>query len=126
MIRHALRLALAAAPRDFELTVTLLAQAYMRCYADDSGEWHTVGAALSGNEEMDAVHKELVDSYIELFVDALTSYTDMDSDRLRLRCVGLVGAGEALSGSMVRGEASEAQAADAFAALMRGSLSNEG
>ena len=117
-----LRKALAAKPRGLDETASLLADAYMHCYADTSGEWHAVAAALSGSEEMGAVHQELLDVYVALFATALKPYSTVQARQLHLRCVGLIGAGEARSGAMVRGETSEKQAATALAALMLGSL----
>lgn len=120
---HALREILHAVSRGLEETALLLARAYMHCYADTGGEWHAVAAALSGSEEMGAVHQELLDGYVDLFVAALGSHSTLPAERLRLRCVGLVGSGEALSAAMVRGEATESQAAEALAALMRAGVS---
>lgn len=117
-----LRQTLLARPRGLDETASVLADAYMRCYADTGGEWHAVGAALSGSDEMGTVHQELVESYVALFAAALKPYCTLKARQLHLRCVGLIGAGEALSAAMVRGEATEKQAAKALAALMRGSL----
>jgi AcrR family transcriptional regulator len=117
-----LRQTLLAAPRGLDETASMLADAYMHCYADTGGEWHAVGAALSGSEEMGAVHQELLDVYVALFAAALKPHSTLQGRQLHLRCVGLIGAGEALSAAMVRGEATEKQAAKALAALMRGSL----
>jgi len=41
-------------------------------------------------------------------------------DLRRRRCIGLVGAGEALSAALVRGNFSEAEAAGVFASLIKG------
>ena len=117
-----LRQTLLATPRGLDETASMLAEAYMHCYADTGGEWHAVGAALSGSEEMGAVHQELLDVYVALFAAALKPHSTLQARQLHLRCVGLIGAGEALSAAMVRGEATEKQAAKALAALMRGSL----
>jgi AcrR family transcriptional regulator len=118
----ALREALTADPRGLDAIAGVLASAYMHCYADTSGEWHAIGAALSGSEEMGAIHQEMVDGSVQLFIAALEPHSDLPPALLHHRCTGLVGAGEALSASMVRGECSEAQAADALAALIRGGL----
>lgn len=120
---EALRERLLATPRGLEEIASELAAAYMHCYSDTSGEWHQVGAALSGSEAMDAVHQELLDSYVALFADALRPHSDLPAGQLQLRCIGLIGAGEALSAAMVRGEATEGDAAEALAALMRASVS---
>lgn len=119
---QALRERLLALPRGLHETASVLAAAYMHCYSDTSGEWHAVGAALSGSEEMDAVHQELLGGYVDLFVAVLQPYSDLPAQELHLRCVGVVGSGEALSAAMVRGEATEQQAAEALAALMRASV----
>ena len=57
----------------------MLADAYMHCYADTSGEWHAVGAALSGSEEMGAVHQELLDVYVALFAAALKPHSALQA-----------------------------------------------
>jgi len=43
-------------------------------------------------------------------------------DLRRRRCIGLVGAGEALSAALVRGNFSEVEAAGVFASLIKGGL----
>lgn len=118
----ALRETLLAAPRGLDETARMLCDTYMHCYIDTSGEWHALGAALSGSEEMGAVHQELLEGYVALFMAALKPHSSLPDGELHLRCVGLVGAGEALSAAMVRGEATEKQAAEALAALARGSV----
>lgn len=115
---EALRERLLALPHGLRETAAALAAAYMHCYADTSGEWHLVGAALSGSDEMDAVHKELLGWYVDLFAAVLQPHSDLPAEELHLRCIGLVGAGEALSAAMIRGEATERQAAEALAALL--------
>jgi hypothetical protein len=59
---------------------------------------------------------------VQLFIAALEPHSRLPPATLHHRCTGLVGAGEALSAAMIRGECSEAQAADALAALIRGGL----
>lgn len=118
----ALREALTSVQRNLEDTADLLATAYIHCSADTSGEWHAVGAALSGSAEMGAVHQELIDGYVQLFVSALEPHSTLPPDELQRRCVGLVGAGEALSVMMIGGHCSETEAAEALSALIRGGL----
>lgn len=121
-----LQAALTAPGRSFEETVRVLADTFIHCSADTSGEWHAVGAALTGSAEMDAVYQELLDAYVRLFATVLAPHVALERDRLERRCVGLVGAGEALSAAMVRGHCGEADAADAFYALIVGGLSGAG
>lgn len=119
---NALREALRRVQRNLEATADVLATAYIHCSADTSGEWHAVGAALSGSEAMGAVHQELIDGYVQLFVSALEPHSTLPPDELQRRCVGLIGAGEALSVMMIGGHCSEKEAAEAFSSLIRGGL----
>jgi AcrR family transcriptional regulator len=117
-----LRSALAAEERTLDETVEVLATTYIHCSVDTSGEWHTVGAALAGSAEMDTVFQELIDGYVQLFLSALGPFTPWSPLELERFCIGLVGAGEALSAAMVRGSCGETDAADTFASMIRGGL----
>ena len=119
----ALREALRRDPRNLAGTADVLASAYMHCGADTRGELHAVGAALSGSEEMGAVLQEVLAGYAQLFASALAPHSPLPPDVLHHRCVGLVGAGEALTLLMIGGRCSEREAAEAFAALICGGLS---
>lgn len=119
---NALRSALTAGGRSLDDTVGVLAAAYIHCSADTSGEWHAVAAALAGSEEKDAVYQELLDNQVALFATVLQPHSALSPAELERRCVGLVGAGEALSAAMVRGRLSEAEAAGAFTSLIQGGL----
>lgn len=118
----ALREALTTGERSLEETAEMLAAAHVHCYADTSGEWHAIGAALAGSEEKEAVYQELLDGYVQLFAAVLKPHCELADAELERRCVGLIGAGDALSAAMVRGNCSEADAAAAFASLIRGGL----
>jgi AcrR family transcriptional regulator len=120
----ALREALSDGERSLDEVVDVLARAYVHCAVDTGGEWHAIGAALAGSEEMAAVHQELIDGYVELFAAVLTPHTALTAPALEHRCIGFVGAGEALSAAMVRGRCTEEVAADAFAAIIRGGLND--
>ena len=83
--------------------------AYMHCYADTSGEWHAVGAALKGSERHGggaAGAARRVCRPVPSGAGRLTAPTVPDV--LHLHCVGLVGAAEAISREMVRGKVDEA------------------
>lgn len=118
----ALRNALRTGERSLEETAGVLATTYIHCSADTSGEWHAVGAALAGSEEKAAVYQELLDGSVRLFASVLEPHSTLPSNELERRCIGLVGAGEALSAAMVRGDCSESEAAGAFTSLIRGGL----
>ena len=119
---EAFRKAMTAGERSFEETVEALATAYIRCASDKTDEFHAVGAALAGSEEKAAVFQELLDNSVQMFVSVLKPHNTSPMAELERRCIGLVGAGEALSAALVRGNLGEAEAAGVFASLIKGGL----
>ena len=119
---QALREALMSVQRNLKDTADVLATAYIRCSVDTGGEWHAVGAALSGSEEMGGVQQELLAGYVQLFMATLAPHSSLPPAALHRCCVGLVGAGEALSAMMLGGQCSEPEAATAFSSLIQGGL----
>jgi AcrR family transcriptional regulator len=119
---NAFRDSMAIGERSREETIRILAAAYIDCAADTSGEFQAVGAALAGSEEKAAVFQELLDNSVQMFVSVLKPHSTLSPIKLEQRCVGLVGAGEALSAALVRGRCSGAEAAKAFSSLIRGAL----
>ena len=119
---HAFRDAMAAGERSRAETIQLLAEAYIRCAADMTDEFHTIGAALAGSEDKAVVYQELLDQSVQMFVAVLAPFDALPEGVLKRRCIGLVGAGEALSAAIVRGSLAEAEAIAAFVSLIRGSM----
>jgi AcrR family transcriptional regulator len=119
---NAFRDAMTTSERSFEETVGVLAVAYIHCAADKTDEFHAVGAALAGSEEKAAVFQELLDNSVQMFVSVLKPHSTLSTAELERRCIGLVGAGEALSAALGRGNCSEAEAAGVFASLIKGGL----
>ncbi|TGN55955.1 TetR/AcrR family transcriptional regulator [Paracoccus liaowanqingii] len=115
--------AMAAQDHSVEKTARALADAYITCAADTTDEFHAVGAALAGSEEKAAVFQELLDQNVDMFVTVLMPHSSLAPSELVRRCVGLVGAGEALSAALLRHAYSEAAAVETFAALIEGGLS---
>ncbi|WP_043837298.1 TetR/AcrR family transcriptional regulator [Muricoccus aerilatus] len=120
---NAFRDAMATGERSPEECIQVLAAAYIHCAADKTDEFHAVGAALAGSEEKAAVFQELLDNSVQMFVSVLRPYSTLPAAELERRCIGLVGAGEALSAELARGRSNEAEAAGALASLIRGGLS---
>ncbi|CAN7425815.1 TetR/AcrR family transcriptional regulator [Variovorax sp. LjRoot290] len=114
----ALLLALERTPRRLEEVARVVSTAYMNCFTSVGPEWHAISAALKGDEEMEAFQRELIDSYVALYRDALAPYSRLPEDELRLRCVGIIGAGDAIARDMVRGRIDEAAAAASLASLI--------
>jgi AcrR family transcriptional regulator len=118
----AFRNAMAQGERSADETVQRLAQAYIQCAADIDGEFHAVGAALAGSEEKAAVFQELLGRCVDMFVELLTPHCAVPPKEMRRRCIGLVGAGEALAAARLRGDCSEAEAIETFEALINGAV----
>lgn len=116
------RQAMAAAPRARDETIASLADAYIRCAADLTGEFHIVGAALAGSPEKADVYDELLGQSVAMFVSILRPFSGMSEDAATRLCTGLVGAGEALSAAIVRGRVAETDAIATFTDMIRGSL----
>lgn len=119
---EAFRRTMAEGERPVAETAAVLAQTYVACAADTTGEFSAVGAALAGSEEKARVFQELLDNSVRMFVSVLQPHSELPLEELERRCVGLVAAGEALAAAMSRGRFSETEAVSALTALMRGSL----
>jgi AcrR family transcriptional regulator len=117
----ALRAAIAAAPQTLDDIADLIARAYVHCYAAMGPEALALTAALKGSPGMEAAQQTLIDSYVRLFRDALAPHAAPVPD-LEARCVGLVGAAEAISHDMLKGRIAEADAAATLAALIKAAL----
>ncbi|GGK03473.1 TetR/AcrR family transcriptional regulator [Pseudomonas matsuisoli] len=114
--------AMAASEHGLEETVSLLAAAYIRCAADMEGEVHAIGAALAGSDEKAKVFQALLDNCVQMFLAVLQPHSSLTVADLTLRCVGLVGAGEALAATIVKETSREADAISAFECLIYGAL----
>lgn len=119
----ALRQALERAPRRLGDVARVVSRAYVDCASAAGAEWHAVAAALQGDEAMEAFQRELTDSYVALYCQAFAPYTDLPPDELRLRCLGILGAAEAISRAMIRREVAEDTAVASLASMMTAALS---
>ncbi len=116
------RNAMARDPKGPEETVSMLSAAYIRCASKTDGEFQAVGAALAGSEEKAVVFQELLDNCVQMFVEVLSAHSQLSDLELTRCCVGLVGAGEALAGSLRRGRCRETEAIRTFNALIRAAI----
>lgn len=115
---QALRDALHTAPRDLASVARLMAKAYFDCLANLGPEAPAISAALKGSDEMATQQLAMIDEYVEIMCQALQPFSSLDADRLRLSCVGLLGAAEAIARERHDGRVSEAAAIDVFSALI--------
>lgn len=105
-------------PKQLEHVARVMSGAYMACYRSIGPEWSAISAALKGDEDMERFQAGLVDSYVDLYCTTLAPYTELPSGQLRLRCIGIVGAAEAISREMIRGNIEESAAADVLQSLI--------
>lgn len=115
---EALASALEDTPACLESVSQVLADAYMACTTAVGPEWHAIAAALKGDAQMDTYQQEMIRGHIAFYEHVLAPLSSLSLETVRRRCVGLVGAAEALSDEMVRGGCTKEQAASDLAALV--------
>jgi AcrR family transcriptional regulator len=115
---EALRRSLERTRPRLEEFARVVGSAWMNCYTSAGPEWHAIAAAMKGDEEMEAFQQVLIDRYVALCSEAFAPHCDLSRGELHLRCVGIVGAGEAISREMMRGRIGEKKAAALFASLI--------
>lgn len=113
------------APRRLRDVARVASRAYMSCYTSLGPEWYAVSAALAGSQEMEASRRALLDAYAQIYQEALAPFTALPRRALQLRCVGIIGAAEAIAQEMLRGRVGEAAAAETLGALIVSSLSSK-
>ncbi|MBF6341830.1 TetR/AcrR family transcriptional regulator [Nocardia abscessus] len=109
-----------AAPAADEIA-RVISTAYFAC-AIDMPEFDAISAALKGNPEMEAIRYEMFDSYTDLMAATLLPYSSLTPRALRLRCVGVLGAAEAIAAELNRGRTTAADAVTALTGLIVGTL----
>ena len=102
----------------------VLSAAYFAC-ATDMPEFAAVSAALKGNPEMEAIQHDLLDSYTTEMAAALAPHSGLRAEALRLRCVGALGAAEAIAAELNRGRTTAADAVTALTDLIVGGLTGQ-
>jgi AcrR family transcriptional regulator len=110
--------AIKGTPKQLEDVARVMSDAYMACYRSIGPEWSAISAALKGDEAMEKFQASLIDSYVDLYCSTLAPYAALPRTELRLRCVGIIGAAEAISREMVRETISEAAAAAVLQSLI--------
>lgn len=109
-----------AAPTADEIS-RAISTAYFSC-ATNMPELNAVSAALKGNPEMEAIQHELTDNYADLMATALQPHSRLAPGALRLRCVGMLAAAEAIAAELNRERATEGEAVTALTDLILGGL----
>lgn len=115
--------ALARAPKRLRDVATTASNSYMHCYLSVGPEWHAIMGALQGDLEMTAYQTAIMAQYVEIFRKAMAPFSKLPAAELRRRCVGIIGAAEAISKEMLAGQVSEAAAARTLAAIIEAVVS---
>jgi AcrR family transcriptional regulator len=102
----------------------VLAKAFVDCYCAVGPEWHAISAALKGDDEMEKFQQSLIDRYVAIYCDTFAPYCKLSKEELRLRCLAIIGAGDAITKEMSRGRTNEIAAAATLASLIVASLSD--
>jgi len=115
--RAALAAALQAAAADPTAIARVMSTAYFTC-ATDMPEFGALSAALKGDPEMEAAQHEILDSYATEMAAALAPHTDLPAAPLHLRCIGVLGAAEAIAAELNHGRTDADTATAALADLI--------
>lgn len=115
---EALATALEDTPNRLEKVAQVVAKAYMDCTTAVGPEWHAIAAALRGDARMDAYQREMIQGHVAFYKEIFTALSSLAPEVVHRRCVGLIGAAEALSDDMVRKGCTKEQAAEDLAALI--------
>ena len=113
--------ALQTAEPTADVVARVMSTAYFAC-ALDMPEFTAISAALKGKPEMESVQHELLDSYTKVMTTALAPYSSLSTEALQLRCVGVLGAAEAIAAELNRERATAANAVTALTDLIVGNL----
>ncbi|MEV3987207.1 TetR/AcrR family transcriptional regulator [Nonomuraea sp. NPDC049758] len=101
----------------------VMSEAYFTC-ATDMPELTAISAALKGSPALEATQHDLLDHYTNLMATALRPHSRLTAEALRLRCVGTLGAAEALAAEINRGRATTDDAITALTNLILSTLSH--
>ncbi|GAB2582562.1 TetR/AcrR family transcriptional regulator [Streptomyces capparidis] len=123
--RAAIAQALREAAPTADAVARVIATAYVSC-ATDMPELNAVSAAVKGSPEMEAVQREMTDGYTDLMAAALLPHSGLGGEALRLHCVGVLGAAEAIAAELNQGRATAEEAVTALTRLIVGGLDTEG
>jgi AcrR family transcriptional regulator len=106
------------APQDLEAIAAVMSASYFSCLSDIGPEALAVAAALQGSEEMAEQQRRMMDEYIVMMCAALRPFITAQGERLRILCVGLLGAAEAIARDVQASRISQAAAVEGLCFLI--------
>ncbi|MGO4834599.1 TetR/AcrR family transcriptional regulator, partial [Rhizobiaceae sp. 2RAB30] len=75
-----------------------------------------------GSDEMAAQQRAMVGEYVDIMSGALRAHSSLTDEQLSLRCVGILGAAEAMAGEAQAGRTPADEAIAALSAMIVGSV----
>jgi AcrR family transcriptional regulator len=114
----ALRRALGQTRRRLADVARVASAAYFDCYETLGPEWLAISAALHGADETDAFQRQSLEANVALYCNAFAPYTQHGSEELRLLCVALIGAAEAITRELDHGRIDRSDAEEMLAGLI--------
>nr|WP_315596920.1 TetR/AcrR family transcriptional regulator [uncultured Cupriavidus sp.] len=109
---------LAKTPKTIEGVAHTLSCAYVECYRSFGQEWQSLSAALKADDEMQSFLQEQLDNHVKLICETLRPFTRIPQKKLKIRCLGIVGAAEMLARGMLRNQFSDLEAATSLCSLI--------
>ncbi|WP_077959941.1 TetR/AcrR family transcriptional regulator [Ensifer adhaerens] len=113
-----LRGALSGASKQLDAIAGIISSVYIDCAVESGEEWQAISGALRGNADMIATQQQQADDYVAMIKEALSPFSDVPEDDLRLRCTGIAGAAEAIGRELIRGRTNETAASSNLTALI--------
>ena len=96
----------------------VISRASIACYEEVGLDALAITAALKGDEAMERAERAIYARYVAIYCEALAPHTRLDARALEVRCVALLGAGDALAREMLRGELDATTAAATLQSLI--------
>jgi AcrR family transcriptional regulator len=109
---------------DLRKLAASVSRSYVECYAKSNGEWLAVYAVMKSSPELAAIQQDLFDKHVDVLIALFGPKTRLDAQRLRLICVGLIGAAETISAQLNRDGITVTTAVETLTTLFVSSLSN--
>ncbi len=103
----------------------VIGRAHVECCLAIGRESQAISAALRGDEQTEKFQQSLIHRYAAIYCDALAPYTKLSREELRLRCLALIGASDAITREMSSGRTSPGAAASTLASLISASLESK-
>lgn len=113
--------------QDDSLGLGELLNGVAHCYiaSETARDWQMLNSAMASNMMTAAVYQEMADRHITMLMAAIGPRTGLNGNRLRLICAGLIGAADAVTAFVLRGDSDVATAAEALVHIFKGAFAEQ-